>query len=50
MCSISGEINYLNGIKRAEYHEQMRDSLKRRGPDQDDIYSDDNAVLMADSQ
>lgn len=46
MCAIAGEINFSGKLKRCNYHTEMLNVLKRRGPDQDDIKSDQNSVLI----
>lgn len=46
MCSIGGEIDFLNEIRVNDYHRQMLGTMKRRGPDANGIYSSENAVLL----
>ncbi len=46
MCSIGGEIDYRRKIMVEDYHREMLSTMKRRGPDCDGIYSDENAVLL----
>ena len=46
MCSIGGEINIYNDVVPSEYHHAMIAALKRRGPDDDGIYSARHAVLL----
>lgn len=46
MCSIGGEINYNNYMEICDYHKEMISSMKRRGPDDDNIYSAKHAVLL----
>ena len=46
MCAICGEIDYAGKVEVKDYHKQMISSMKRRGPDADGIYHDDNAVLL----
>ncbi len=46
MCAICGEIDYADKMEVKDYHRKMISSMKRRGPDADGIYRDDNAVLL----
>ncbi len=51
MCGIAGMLNCNDAMscENADYlrsAEQMRDSLKRRGPDQDGIYTGENVTLI----
>lgn len=46
MCSICGEIDYTKNIVPEDYHKKMISVLKRRGPDDDGIYSSPCAVLL----
>lgn len=46
MCSIGGEIDFLNEIKVENYHYAMVDTMRRRGPDDSGVYSAKNAVLL----
>ncbi len=46
MCSIGGEININGDISPCGYHYDMIASMKRRGPDDDGIYSARHAVLL----
>lgn len=46
MCSIGGEIDFINDLGVKDYHYAMIDTMKRRGPDDDDVYSCENAVLL----
>lgn len=46
MCGIAGEINFCNEIKKEAYHENMLNSLNRRGPDEKGIAAFKNAVLL----
>lgn len=46
MCSIGGEIDYTRKLSIEDYHRAMLSTMKRRGPDSDGIYCDNNAVLL----
>ncbi len=46
MCGIAGEINFKNGISRKDYHDKMLYSMKRRGPDENGIFTHENAVML----
>jgi len=46
VCSIGGEIDYNSLLSVSDYHRAMVASMKRRGPDSDGIYEDDNAILL----
>jgi len=46
VCSIGGEIDFLNEIRVEDYHSRMLGTMKRRGPDENGIYSSKNAVLL----
>jgi len=46
MCGIAGIVSYVNDIREKKIAlENMRDSLKRRGPDQDGLYITPSAGL-----
>ena len=46
MCGIAGEINFKNGISRKDYHDKMLYSMKRRGPDENGVFTCENAVML----
>lgn len=46
MCGIAGEINFKEGVKFENYHNQMMNVLTNRGPDDQNIKRDDFAVLL----
>ena len=46
MCGIAGEINFKEGVKLENYHNQMMNVLTNRGPDDQNIKRDDFAVLL----
>ena len=46
MCSIAGEIDFSRCLDIKDYHKNMISSMKRRGPDDDGIYREKNAVLL----
>ena len=46
MCSIGGEIDFLNEIRVEDYHYRMVDTMRRRGPDDSGVYHAQNAVLL----
>ena len=46
MCGIAGEINFKEGVKFENYHNQMLNVLTNRGPDDQNIKRDDFAVLL----
>ncbi|MDR0446107.1 MAG: asparagine synthase (glutamine-hydrolyzing) [Oscillospiraceae bacterium] len=48
MCGIAGQIRRDEGFiaPRAEIYSEMQAALKRRGPDQDGIYTDASAALI----
>ncbi len=48
MCGIAGLVNYggINKLADKDIYEQIKSSLKRRGPDQDGINYYDNAALI----
>jgi len=46
VCSIGGEIDFLNEINVRDYHHAMLGTMKRRGPDDSGIYQAQNAVLI----
>ncbi len=46
MCAIGGEIDFASPVKVMDYHKEMISSMKRRGPDDDDIYIGENALLL----
>ena len=46
MCGIAGEINFKDGVKFENYHNQMMNVLTNRGPDDQNIKRDDFAVLL----
>ena len=46
MCGIAGEINFKEGLARRDYHDKMLYSMKRRGPDENGIYTHKNAVML----
>lgn len=46
MCSISGEINFKNGVTLRDYHIKMQDALSPRGPDDSGIFEDKNCIFL----
>lgn len=46
MCGIAGEINFERELSRRDYHDKMLYSMHRRGPDENGIYTDKNAVML----
>ncbi len=46
MCGIAGEINLKSGVVQKEYHQNMLNSLSRRGPDDKGIYKTNEAILI----
>ncbi len=46
MCGIAGAVSFKNNYAGREVFDNMLLSLKRRGPDQDGIYSTNNATLV----
>lgn len=46
MCAIAGEVNVKDGVGFAPYHPDMISCMKRRGPDDDGMYSDSCATLL----
>lgn len=46
MCAIGGEIDFASPVKVMDYHKEMISSMKRRGPDDDGIFQDENALLL----
>lgn len=49
MCGIAGQIGREEALRRCAesgVYENMLDTLRRRGPDQDGQYMDENAVLL----
>lgn len=46
MCGIAGEINLKQGVSLAPYHQNMLDSLGKRGPDDHGIYRTGEVVLL----
>ncbi len=46
MCAIGGEIDFASPVKVMDYHKEMISSMKRRGPDDDGIFGEENAVLL----
>jgi len=46
MCGIAGEISWSDQKEEIEVYEKIKNTLKRRGPDEDGIYRDQNAVLI----
>lgn len=46
MCSISGEINIIDGLEYKPYHTKMLNTLAHRGPDDSGSYVAKNAVML----
>ncbi len=46
MCGIAGEINLKQGVSFSSYHQNMLDSLARRGPDDHGVYRTEEVVLL----
>jgi asparagine synthase (glutamine-hydrolysing) len=46
MCGIAGEIDFNNNRTDIKTFENIKKTLKRRGPDQDGIYRDDYVTLV----
>ena len=46
MCAIGGEIDYSKMMTREPYHNDMLSTMRRRGPDADGVYAEENAILL----